>query len=322
MSNLTVEVDENIFGEDLFNQEVLGEFSTVFGDDAKAAAEAAMAEAQNKAAADAAMADVRAKPSKKSRRKHCPVIACPVCSANLCVVYASPQLQTSGSSEMPPPAPVVRAVTKSVPKARVVGAVATLASEFFKRANAPATASAPVQLSQAPKALLRTGANFSGTCPNCGTNLDLTVVVTNATQSTVAPMTVKQIVGDDLLGAEDALGEEILSELVGNVPKTPPKPTPPKPTPPVDAQPDWQKYLNLAAGFLPAITEGIAAATKPASATSTTSADSNASKEPPPPQPVNFLMQDMGPLPVWGWGVTALVIGGGLIYWKSRKKPG
>jgi hypothetical protein len=143
------------------------------------------------------------------------------------------------------------------------------------------------------------------------------------------PMTVRQIRGDDSLDGEDDVLGEILADLVGDAPKSPPGKPATSPGKPAsasqgDEQPAWQKYVNLASAFLPAAAEGIATAMKPggAAAQGKDAAPDTAASKDPPPKPKSFYLEELGPLPVWGWGAAVVVLGGGLYFWKSRKKSG
>lgn len=352
--SMTVEIDENIFGEDLFNEEVLGAISDVFGDDAeaaKAAAEAAMAEQLAKAAMQAALKKGGAR---RQRKRNCPVVSCPSCMAELCVVQASGRNGTSASGDgwsgtsasgiparkgssgvqhpvapfsstpaepgsmpsgwsggdapppapyTPPPAPARRSVSSS-PKARVIGALTLLR---------PKTSS-----SGAPKALVKTGNVFSGACPSCGTNLDLTVAMNGVAQSPpIMPMTVKQIIGDE--GYEEVLGE-ILGELLG-ADKPASKPVKPagQPVKPADDQ-NWRKYLDLANQIIPTAVTAIADTARPVDKTKDNDYTATAStgNTPPTVEKSSFFTQDVGPLPLYGWGAILAIAGGGLWYWKKR----
>ena len=328
---MMVEIDEDLFGKDLFTEEVLGEFDIIFGDDAEAvqAAEAMMREAMRKASAEAkaeadldavyqrGVAQPRRTAGKKGRKKLCPVVSCPDCGAVLCVVRASSSTQRhasparkinpttreghpqSGSDLVPPPPPA---------RTRVVGAVALL------RTPAAAQSASP------PKALVQTGGVFSGVCPGCGANLDLTVAAQSAGASqnlsaivpTVQPMTVREILGDEWVEGGEAIAEDaVLREILGQTP------SPNVPSAPTgqSTTPAWQRYVNLASELIPAAVSTITDIAKPGSA-----AKEQPPSTPKPPSPKSFFMQGMGPLPVWGWGVVVATAGGGLLYWMKRRK--
>lgn len=314
-----VEIDTSIFGDDLLNEEVLGEPAA--GEAARAAEEAARAAAE--AAMAQAMVEAKRAPVRPQRKRFCPVVNCPNCAAALCVVQINAQLADGGAPVEPvrkivPPEPVRKITPNTDTMKKVVGAVAMLQSKVSPLKAAP------------PKALVRSGNVFSGTCPNCGTNLDLTVAAQIGKKQTDAPtpMTVKQLVGDDVLGGVDDLlnsqvigdemisGDDVLGEILGDLIGAAPTPGSKPPLPPKpDEQPAWQKYLNLAAGFVPTAVTAITEAAAP-----------GAVKKPPveepppaPPPPKSFLMQDAGPLPVWGWGAI-FVVGGGTLFWMMRRK--
>ncbi len=136
-----------------------------------------------------------------------------------------------------------------------------------------------------------------------------------------------------LVGDDELLGE-ILGELIGAgkaptgkppAPKSPPDKSGDKSDDKSDA-PGWQNYLNVAAQFLPALTQGITEITKKPGDKDKPSKDApdDAAKVNIPPKPQSFISKEIGPLPVWGWGAV-LIAGGGAFYqfyWKKRKLAG